>query len=45
MKSFILMFLGFLFIMCPFTIIIGIYLIDKGLNEIEKEIKNDRRKI
>lgn len=40
MKSFILMFLGFLFIMCPFTIIIGIYLINKGLNEIAKEIKN-----
>lgn len=41
MKGFILMFLGFLFVMCPFTIIIGIYLIDKGSNEIVKEIKNE----
>ena len=43
MKSFITTFVGFLFVMCPFTIIIGIYLIDKGLNEIEKEIKNEKR--
>lgn len=38
MKGFLITFIGFLFIVCPFTLIIGMYLFDKGLNEIEKEM-------
>ncbi len=45
MKGFLITFISYLFIACPFTTIIGIYLFDKGLNEIEKEIKNDRTNI
>lgn len=32
MKGYLITLIGLLFIACPFTIIIGIYLIDKGLN-------------
>ena len=42
MKGFLITFIGFLFVMCPFTIIIGICLIDEGLNEIEKELENEK---
>lgn len=40
MKSFFITLIGFLFVMFPFTIIIGIYLLNKGFTEMEKEIKN-----
>ena len=44
MKGFITTFVGFLLIMCPFTIIIGLYLIDKGITFMYEEIKNIDKK-
>lgn len=35
MKDYLITFIGFLLIACPFTIIIGIYLINKGLERME----------
>ena len=36
MRGFILCNIGLLFIINPFTIIIGLYIFSKGLDEIEK---------